>query len=126
LRIEGIAKQAYLIAKGGLDRTESRGAHSREDYPKRDDAKWLNRTLARWPDPDGEPVFTYESVGILDLPPGYRGYGDDLREDMEISIEEYNNKIADDQTKHGRQETSQPMGAKLPKELWKEEVKEGK
>ncbi len=83
LRIEGMAKQAYLIAKGGLDRTESRGAHSREDYPKRDDAKWLNRTLARWPDPDGEPVFTYEPVGILDLPPGYRGYGDDLRDRYE-------------------------------------------
>ncbi len=93
LRIEGMAKQAYIIAKGALDRTESRGAHSREDYPKRDDDKWLNRTLARWPEPDGEPVFTYEPVGLLDLPPGYRGYGDDLRVDMKISIEKYNKKM---------------------------------
>ena len=126
LRIEGMAKQAYLIAKGGLDRTESRGAHSREDYPKRDDAKWLNRTLARWPDADGEPVFTYEPVGLLDLPPGYRGYGDDLRVDMEMTTKEYNGKIADEQKKHGRAETSEPMGTKLPKEMWKSEVKEAK
>jgi fumarate reductase flavoprotein subunit len=126
LRIEGMAKQAYLIAKGGLDRTESRGAHSREDYPKRDDDKWLNRTLARWPDLDGEPVFTYESVGLLDLPPGYRGYGDDLRVDMTISTEEYNNNIHGEQKRHGRIETSEPIGARLPKEIWKSELKETK
>jgi len=126
LRIEGMAKQAYLIAKGGLDRTESRGAHSREDYPKRDDAKWLNRTLARWPDPDGEPVFTYEPVGILDLPPGYRGYGDDLRDNMKISIEKYNKNIHKEQKKHGRIESSEPIGTKLPKEMWKSEVEEAK
>jgi len=126
IRIEGMAKQAYLIAKGGLDRTESRGAHSREDYPKRDDDKWLNRTLARWPDPDGEPVFTYEPVGVLDLPPGYRGYGDDLRVDMKISLQDYNNKINEEQKKNGRIETTEPIGSKLPKELWKDEVKEAK
>lgn len=126
LRIEGMAKQAYLIAKGALDRTESRGAHSREDYPKRDDDKWLNRTLARWPDPDGEPVFTYEPVGLLDLPPGYRGYGDDLRMDMKISINEYNKKVPREQKLHGQIETTEPIGTKLPKELWKSEVKETK
>ncbi len=126
LRIEGMAKQAYLIAKGGLDRTESRGAHSREDHPKRDDAKWLNRTLARWPDPEREPVFAYEPVGILDLPPGYRGYGDDLRENMKISIEKYNKNIPNEQKKHGRIETSEPIGTKLPMGLWKAEIEEVK
>ena len=126
LRIEGMAKQAYLIAKGALDRTESRGAHSREDYSKRDDDKWLNRTLARWPDTDGEPIFTYEPVGLLDLPPGYRGYGDDLRVDMKSSIEDYNKKIPGEQKKHGRIETTEPIGTKLPKEMWKSEVKEAK
>ncbi|MCK4903366.1 MAG: FAD-binding protein, partial [Candidatus Marinimicrobia bacterium] len=126
LRIEGMAKQAYLIARGALDRTESRGAHSREDYPARDDNKWLNRTLARWPDPDSEPVFTYEPVGLLDLPPGYRGYGRDHRVDMKMSIEEYNKKIPEEQKQHGRIETSEPIGTKLPKELWKSEVKETK
>jgi succinate dehydrogenase / fumarate reductase flavoprotein subunit len=34
------------IVVGGLARTESRGAHSRTDYPKRDDANWMKHTLA--------------------------------------------------------------------------------
>ena len=126
LRIEGMAKQAYLIAKGALDRTESRGAHSREDYPERNDEKWLNRTLARWPDTNGDPDFTYEPVGILDLPPGDRGYGGGKMIKMKESVEEYNAKIAVEQSSHGRLESSEPIGTKLPKELWKEEVKEAK
>ncbi|MCK5795325.1 MAG: fumarate reductase flavoprotein subunit, partial [Anaerolineales bacterium] len=75
LRIEGMAKQAYIIAKSALLRTESRGAHTREDYPARDDKNWLNRTLATWPVGADEPEFNYEPVGQLDLPPGDRGYG---------------------------------------------------
>lgn len=34
------------IVVGGLARTESRGAHYRRDFPKRDDANWLKHTLA--------------------------------------------------------------------------------
>ena len=30
----------------GEARTESRGAHSRDDFPKRDDANWMKHTLA--------------------------------------------------------------------------------
>jgi succinate dehydrogenase / fumarate reductase, flavoprotein subunit len=36
---------ALAIAAGARNRTESRGAHSREDYPDRDDANWLKHTL---------------------------------------------------------------------------------
>lgn len=36
---------AQVTAVSALNRTESRGAHSRDDYPKRDDAKWLVHTL---------------------------------------------------------------------------------
>ena len=44
-RVPKMLKIALCVAKGALDRTESRGAHSREDFPKRDDINWLKRTL---------------------------------------------------------------------------------
>lgn len=77
-RVPKMLKIALCVAKGALDRTESRGAHSREDYPKRDDVNWLNRTLTSWPDPaQTMPTITYEPLDIMsmELAPGYRGYG---------------------------------------------------
>ena len=60
-RVPKMLKIALCVAKGALDRTESRGAHSREDYPKRDDQNWLKRTLASWEDPNQTlPTLTYE------------------------------------------------------------------
>ena len=90
LRLKNMLRLALVTAKGALARTESRGAHSRTDFPLRDDDRWLNRTLVRWGADDNEPTFSYEPVGILDVPPGHRGYGSDERIAMTQSIEAYN------------------------------------
>ncbi len=76
LRVQGMVRLAYCIAAGALARTESRGSHYREDFPKRDDENWLTRTLAYWPVGADRPVLVYEPVKITELPPGDRGYGE--------------------------------------------------
>jgi len=77
-RTQKMLKVALCIATGALTRTESRGAHFREDFPQRDDAHWLKRTLATWKGPsDTLPCLAYEPLDVLsmELPPGWRGYG---------------------------------------------------
>jgi len=123
LRLKGMVKLAMTIAYGAYARKESRGAHTRDDYPERDDANWLNRTLARWPIGAEEPELTYEPVGIIDLPPGDRGYGGGTNVAMKQSIDEYNAEIVRLQKSAGMHDTEEPIGTKLKPGLWKEEVK---
>jgi len=80
-RVQRMLKLALCVAKGALDRTESRGAHSREDYPERNDKEFLNRTITSWPDENQTlPTITYEQIDIksMEMPPGFRGYGKDM------------------------------------------------
>ncbi len=77
-KVPMMLKVALCVAKGARDRTESRGAHYREDYTKRDDVNWLNRTLTYWADAsDLEPTIEYEELDIskMEMPPAFRGYG---------------------------------------------------
>jgi fumarate reductase flavoprotein subunit len=77
-RLQRMLKLAQCVAYGALQRTESRGAHYRADYPRRDDLHWLRRTLATWPGADADtPELAYEALDIMrmELPPGWRGYG---------------------------------------------------
>lgn len=77
-RLPKMLKIALCVALGARDRTESRGAHYREDYPRRDDGNWLKRTLAIWPDNQSDlPRLEYEDIDVktMELPPGFRGYG---------------------------------------------------
>jgi fumarate reductase flavoprotein subunit len=77
-RVQKMIKLALCMAHGAALRTESRGAHFREDFPRRDDAQWLKRTLASWRGPDDMlPTLAYEPLDVkaMELPPGWRGYG---------------------------------------------------
>jgi fumarate reductase flavoprotein subunit len=77
-RIQKMLKVALAIAYGALTRTESRGAHFRQDCPRRDDSQWLKRTLATWrSENDTLPALAYEALDVrrMELPPGWRGYG---------------------------------------------------
>ncbi len=79
-RAQKMLKLALCVALGAEQRTESRGAHAREDYPERNDRNWLKRTLATWEGDDATlPKLDYESLNIMkmEMPPGSRGYGKD-------------------------------------------------
>lgn len=77
IKIQGMVKLALCVAQGANVRTESRGAHAREDYPARNDQDWLKRTLATWKEGDTLPTLDYEPVStVMELPPGSRGYGE--------------------------------------------------
>ncbi|MBF0285453.1 MAG: FAD-binding protein [Magnetococcales bacterium] len=53
---------AECIVRGALAREESRGAHTRNDFPQRDDEAWRKHTLANWDVEKGEVALSYEAV----------------------------------------------------------------
>jgi succinate dehydrogenase / fumarate reductase, flavoprotein subunit len=65
LEFDNLIEQAVVTMESAVNRTESRGAHAREDFPERDDKTWMKHTLA-WLDHvahevtiDYRPVHTY-------------------------------------------------------------------
>jgi fumarate reductase flavoprotein subunit len=119
LRLEGMIRLAIVIATGALARTESRGAHFRRDYPLRDDAQWLKRTLARWPTEEDAPRLSYEPVGLIDMPPGYRGYGKAEWIKLGVSLEQYNASAIDAQNAEGRPASVDEPGSRMNWGSWK-------
>ena len=64
---------AEVVTVCALARTESRGAHARDDYPKRDDVNWLKHTLS-WVKPDGQIELGYKPVVLTKYQPKERVY----------------------------------------------------
>jgi succinate dehydrogenase / fumarate reductase flavoprotein subunit len=65
LELDNMLAQASVSLHSAIGRTESRGAHSRKDYPKRDDENWLKHTLA-WMD-DGSVRLDFRPVHLQPL-----------------------------------------------------------
>ena len=72
LELHSLLEGADCLVTGALARTESRGAHSRLDYPERDDERWMRHTLA-WHE-RGEVRLDYKPVTITKYQPLVRSY----------------------------------------------------
>ncbi|MDQ6982105.1 MAG: succinate dehydrogenase flavoprotein subunit [Mariprofundus sp.] len=77
MELENLMGLARVTAAGALARVESRGAHARDDFPDRNDAKWMKHTLASIN--DGQVKLDYKPVRVRPMtvesfPPKKRVY----------------------------------------------------
>jgi len=66
LEFDNLIAQAVVTLDSARTRTESRGAHAREDFPDRDDKNWMKHTLA-WLDAKGNVTIDYRPVHTYTL-----------------------------------------------------------
>ncbi len=72
VEFESMLDLAEVIARGALNREETRGSHFRNDFSKRDDKKWLKHTLITFE--DGKPRISYKDVQVDKYEPKERKY----------------------------------------------------
>ncbi|HEX2581738.1 MAG TPA: succinate dehydrogenase flavoprotein subunit [Dongiaceae bacterium] len=80
LELDNLMAQAVVSVASALNRTESRGAHAREDFSERDDKQWLKHTIG-WLDARGAVKLDYRpvhlqpmSADVESIPPKARVY----------------------------------------------------
>jgi len=81
LEFDNLIGQAAVTVNGAVNRTESRGAHAREDFADRNDEQWMKHTLAWFDDATGKVRIDYRPVhnftmtnDIAYIPPKARVY----------------------------------------------------
>jgi succinate dehydrogenase / fumarate reductase flavoprotein subunit len=67
LELDNLIAQAVVTMDSALNRTESRGAHAREDYPDRDDQNWMKHTMSWFDHVSGEVRLDYRPVHAYTL-----------------------------------------------------------
>ena len=80
LELKNLVGQALVTIRSAEQRQESRGAHAHEDWPKRDDEKWMKHTVMRLDD-DDKSELSYRNVimstlsnDVAPIPPAPRVY----------------------------------------------------
>jgi succinate dehydrogenase / fumarate reductase flavoprotein subunit len=73
IELSNLLDTAEITAVCALNRKESRGAHSHEDFPERDDANWMKHTFA-YKGPDGKVAIEYKPVSVTKYQPMKRVY----------------------------------------------------
>jgi succinate dehydrogenase / fumarate reductase flavoprotein subunit len=72
IELGSMLEMADCLVTGAVARTESRGAHSRLDYPERDDDNWLRHTMTFYD--EGRVRLDYKPVTITEYQPAVRTY----------------------------------------------------
>ncbi|MGA9996328.1 MAG: succinate dehydrogenase flavoprotein subunit [Pyrinomonadaceae bacterium] len=110
--LKNMLELARVITLGALNRNESRGAHYKPDFPKRDDENFLKTTIAEY---SGEgPVLSYEAVDTSLLKPRVRDYSHNKQETATVAASASASGLP---PKDGAQQVPQEGSELKPKDL---------